>query len=104
MSATSKRNKTYIAAAVLIIIIIVGVAYYFTTQAPPSVTTTAPAYKDTLILGTTDSVESTIDPSNAYDYFGWAIIFATGSPLVEIRPNSGLDPAISCHHLLLIGA
>ncbi len=94
MSATSKRNKTYVAAAVLIIIIVAGVAYYFTTQAPPSVTTTtAPAYKDTLILGTTDSVESTIDPTDAYDYFGWAIIFATGSPLIEIRPNSAAGPS-----------
>lgn len=106
----AKHTGTYIAAAVLIIIIIAGAGYYYFTQmvAPPSVTTastissvtsmsmstiSSPTLKDTLILGTTDSVETTLDPSNAYDYFGWAIIFATGSPLVEIRPGSAAGPS-----------
>lgn len=47
---------------------------------------------DTIIMGTTDSVQSTLDPSDAYDYFGWEIIQATGSPLVDIRPGSGAGP------------
>gem|GEM_PF-223924 len=43
---------------------------------------------DTLIMGTTDSIESAVDPAQAYDYFGWEIIQNTGSGLVEIRPGS----------------
>ncbi|TET19669.1 redoxin domain-containing protein [Candidatus Bathyarchaeota archaeon] len=42
----------------------------------------------TLIMGTTDSVESTIDPAQAYDFFGWEIIQNTGCTLVEVEPGS----------------
>jgi len=42
----------------------------------------------TLIMGTTDSVESAIDPARAYDFFGWEIIQNTGCTLVEIEPGS----------------
>jgi len=48
--------------------------------------------KDTLIWGTTDSVENTIDPAQAYDFFGWCIIQNTGGTLVEIRPGSAAGP------------
>ena len=44
--------------------------------------------KDTLIWGTTDSVEHTLDPAQAYDFFGWCIIQQTGLTLVEILPGS----------------
>jgi len=44
--------------------------------------------KDTLIWGTTDSVEYSLDPCQAYDFFGWCIIQQTGLTLVEIRPGS----------------
>jgi len=44
--------------------------------------------KETLIMGTTDSIESAVDPAQAYDYFGWEIIRNTGAGLVEIRPDS----------------
>jgi len=39
-------------------------------------------------MGTTDSVEITIDPALSYDYFGWELIGALGSALVDIRPGS----------------
>ena len=63
-------------------------------------TVTASPYKDTLILGTTDSVQSSIDPSDAYDFFGWTIIQNTGSPLIDIVPGSpagtkDLSPALA---------
>ena len=41
-----------------------------------------------LIMGTTDSVESAIDPARAWDFFGWEIIQNTGCTLVEIEPGS----------------
>ncbi len=94
MSATSKRNTTYIAAAVLIIIILAGVGYYFvTTQQGMTTTTstTAPAvqYKDTLVIGTTDTVQSTLDPADAYDYFAQSVIMVNAANgLVAYRPGT----------------
>jgi peptide/nickel transport system substrate-binding protein len=44
--------------------------------------------KDTLIVGTTDSVELTLDPAQAYDYFGWNILQQISGTLVSVRPNS----------------
>ncbi len=41
-----------------------------------------------ITYGTTDSVEASIDPAKAYDYFGWQIIQALGQGLVEIVPGS----------------
>lgn len=56
------------------------------------------AQASTLILGTTDSVESAIDPAQAWDFFGWEIIQNTGATLVDIRPGSqaGPDDIIPC--------
>jgi peptide/nickel transport system substrate-binding protein len=84
MSATSKRTTTYAIAAVLIIIILAGVGYYY--FAPKS----APSgpIKDTIIVGTTDSVQTTIDPADAYDYFGINIIQNVGAGLVDYRPGT----------------
>jgi len=45
-------------------------------------------FKDTVIMGTTDSVESSLDPALSYDFFGWEIIGSIGSGLVDIRPGS----------------
>jgi peptide/nickel transport system substrate-binding protein len=42
----------------------------------------------TLAIGTTDSVESCLDPARAYDYFGWEIIQSLGSGLVEYKPGA----------------
>jgi len=43
----------------------------------------------TLVMGTTESVESAIDPAQAYDFFGWEIIQNTGCGLVETEPATG---------------
>src|SRR5208282_526057 len=100
MSATSKRNTTYIAAAVLIVIILAGVGYYFysstsaptmTTTAMPTtaMTTTMPAYKDTIVIGTTDTVQTTLDPADAYDYFAQDVIMANiAEGLVGYTPGT----------------
>ena len=42
----------------------------------------------TLVIGTTDAVESALDPAQAYDFFGWEIIQNTGCTLVDILPGS----------------
>lgn len=86
MSATSKKNTTYIAAAILIIIIIAGAGYYFYTT--PTAPTTPTTHKDTIVIGTTDSVESSIDPADAYDYFGENVIYNTGAGLVNYAPGT----------------
>ena len=73
---------------VIIVILIAGVAggYYFSTSHPSQT-------KDTLVIGTTDSVETTIDPANAYDFFGWELIESLGSPLVEYK--AGTDQIVA---------
>ena len=53
------------------------------------VVTAADSGEAILIMGTTDSVESAIDPARAWDFFGWEIIQNTGCTLVEIEPGSG---------------
>lgn len=44
--------------------------------------------KETIIVGTTDSVELTLDPAQAYDYFGWCILQQISATLVSVAPNS----------------
>ena len=70
-----------VAAIILILIVILG-ALYALQIGPFGVVRTE------LIMGTTDSVESAIDPARAWDFFGWEIIQNTGCTLVEIEPGS----------------
>lgn len=98
--AKPKRTTTYIAAAVLIIIIVAGAGYYFyqSSMTPPSQTTTeamtstsaaGPQYKDTIVVGTTDSVQSTLDPADAYDYFANDVVmYNVGGGLVDYAPGT----------------
>src|SRR5208337_1712161 len=106
MSSESKpkgKTSTYIAAAVLIIIILAGVGYYYysTSTSMVPTTTAAPLYKNTIVMGTTDAVQTTIDPADAYDYFGINMIDNLGAPLVDFAPGtnntgpSGLQPALA---------
>ncbi len=56
-------------------------------------TITAPAGKDTLVIGTTDSVETSLDPAQVWDYFGGSeMIQNLGAPLVYINPGSAAGP------------
>jgi len=57
-------------------------------------TTTGPKLKDTLVMGTTDSVEVNLDPAEAYDFFGWEIIMNTGAGLVDIAPGTPYNAGI----------
>jgi ABC-type transport system substrate-binding protein len=53
---------------------------------------TPPAGKDTLIVGTTDSIETSLDPAEVWDFFGATMVYTLGAPLVYIRPGSSAGP------------
>jgi len=54
---------------------------------------TPPAGKDTLVVGTTDSIETSLDPAQVWDYFGGSeMIPNLGAPLVGIKPGSSAGP------------
>ncbi|MHA2432534.1 MAG: ABC transporter substrate-binding protein, partial [Candidatus Thorarchaeota archaeon] len=91
-----ERNQTI--AIVVIIIIIGGAAAGFILLAPPP----GPGPVDTtvILMGTTDSVESSFDIAQSYDYFGWEVIGSLSSGLVEIQPGSqagadDINPALA---------
>jgi len=75
-------GKMAIIGIVIIILVIAGIVGYYLTMP------TGPALKDTLVMGTTDSVESCLDPARAYDYFGWEIIQSLSTGLVDYRPGA----------------
>ena len=68
---------------------------YFTynhTEHEVIIVTEFPSVPETsIIIGTTDSLESNLDPARAYDYFGWNIIQNIGCGLVDFRPSSTTD-------------
>jgi len=76
-----KLEKNQLIAIVVIVIIVGGAAGYFIFFAPPP-------QVDLIIVGTTDSVESSIDMAQSYDYFGWEMIISLSAGLVEIEPGS----------------
>ena len=74
-------SKVLIAGILIVVIVIAGVIGYYLASPPLKV-------KDTLLMGTTDSVESCLDPARAYDFFGFEIIQSLGSPLVEYKAGA----------------
>lgn len=74
-------GKMVIVGVLIIVIVIAGVAGYY-LMAPQT------KLKDTLIIGTTDSVETCLDPARAYDFFGWEIIQSLGCSLVEYKAGA----------------
>lgn len=84
-------SKMLIVGIIIIVIIVAGfiAGYYYMSTRPV-------ATKDTLIIGTTDSVETCLDPARAYDFFGWEIIQSLGSPLVEYAEGTDqIVPALA---------
>ncbi len=75
------ERKQMIAIAIILIIVVGAAGVYFIMY-PPGPTV------PTIVIGTTDSVESSIDMAQAYDYFGWEMIISLSSGLVEIEPGS----------------
>ncbi|MEM3523666.1 MAG: ABC transporter substrate-binding protein [Thermoproteota archaeon] len=75
---------------VIVVIVIAAIAGYYLLQPPKEKEEEKPPVEEEslLIMGTTDSVESCLDPARAYDFFGWEIIQSLGSGLVEYRPGA----------------
>lgn len=87
---------------VLIVIILTGATMYYANTAINKISdlsTKVTSLQDTLnakltslettlVVGTTDSVELTLDPAEAYDYFGWNIMQQIGGTLVAVNPGS----------------
>jgi peptide/nickel transport system substrate-binding protein len=97
-------------AIIIVIIVAAGVgAYYVAVTPAPSTTqgvttttaSTTAQYRSTIVIGTTDAVQTTIDPADAYDYFGDNLINNLGAPLVDFAPGttdtspSALQPALA---------
>ena len=99
----SKAVSTTQVAIIIIVIIVAAFAVYYasTLTTTPSTTTSSVSYKSTIVLGTTDAVQTTIDPADAYDYFGDNMINNLGAPLVDFAPGttntspSALQPALA---------
>ncbi len=96
--------STTLSVAVIVILVVAAGAAIYLYSAFPSQTTTStstPAYKSTIVLGTTDAVQTTIDPADAYDYFGDNMVNNLGAPLVDFAPGttntspSALQPALA---------
>lgn len=81
MKGRKAISKIVIAAVIVVIIVIAGVVGYYFTMPKTKL-------KDTLIMGTTDSVEVRLDTASAYDFFGWEIIQSLSSGLVEYRAGA----------------
>jgi peptide/nickel transport system substrate-binding protein len=79
---------TVVVAALILLFIVVVAALYALQMGPFAPVEPEPGVKTELIMGTTDSVESAIDPARAWDFFGWEIIQNTGCTLIEIEPGS----------------
>jgi peptide/nickel transport system substrate-binding protein len=91
---TSKERRAIsrvaLVAAVIAILVIGGGAAYFLVLNPPT------SNKATLTIGTTDSVQTTIDPADAYDFFGNNIIWNVGDGLVDYVPGTtNIIPALA---------
>jgi peptide/nickel transport system substrate-binding protein len=75
-------SRMVIIGIIIVIIVIAGVVGYYLTLP------TTPTAKDTLVMGTTDAVETNLDPAHAYDYFGWEIIRSLGAGLIDYAPGA----------------
>lgn len=78
-------KRYQIAAIIIIIAIVIGsIGIYMLFLPPPA--------PNVIIMGTTDSVESSLDIAQSYDYFGWNTINSLSEGLVGIDPGSEAGP------------
>jgi peptide/nickel transport system substrate-binding protein len=96
------KTELAIVGLVLIAIILTGATMYYATTAINKISDLSAqvtslqnglnakltSLETTLVVGTTDSVELTLDPAQAYDYFGWNIMQQIGGTLVAVNPGS----------------
>jgi peptide/nickel transport system substrate-binding protein len=94
--------ETIIMVLVLISIVVSAATVYYSTNMLTNITALSDqvtslqdaleaklaSLETTLVVGTTDSVELTLDPAQAYDYFGWNIMQQIGGTLLSVSPGS----------------
>ena len=98
----ANRMETIIMVLVLISIVVSAATVYYSTNMLTNITALSDqvtslqdaleaklaSLETTLVVGTTDSVELTLDPAQAYDYFGWNIMQQIGGTLLSVSPGS----------------
>jgi len=98
----ASRMETIIIALVLIGIAVSAATVYYSTNLLANIISLSDqvtslrdaleaklaSLETTLVVGTTDSVELTLDPAQAYDYFGWNIMQQVGGTLISVSPGS----------------
>src|SRR5438309_5886241 len=47
-----------------------------------------------IVIGTTDSLQNSFDPAEAYDYFGSEVVFNSAETLVTYAPNASKPSAL----------
>ncbi len=82
----SRAVSTTQVVVLLVIIILAGILVYY--YAVPGGNQTTTGTKNTIVLGTTDAVQTSIDPQDAYDYWGEFMINNLGAPLVDFAPGT----------------
>jgi peptide/nickel transport system substrate-binding protein len=81
------KTATLAILVVAVLLVVGGIAAYYMTAAGPQ-PPTVKRIKETLIIGTTDSVQTTLDPAEAYDYLGVNIIQNLGEGLFAYEPST----------------
>lgn len=77
-----------IAIAVIAVVLVAGGVLAYLLTAPGMQQPAPKRIKDTLVIGTTDSVQTTLDPAEAYDYLGVNIIQNLGEGLFAYEPGT----------------
>jgi peptide/nickel transport system substrate-binding protein len=72
---------------VAVLLVVGGITAYYMTAAGPQAPTVK-RVKETLIIGTTDSVQTTLDPAESYDYLGVKIIQNLWEGLFSYEPST----------------
>src|SRR6266576_2041297 len=73
---------------------ILGVLLLILTSCKSSTSTTVGGAAQNIVIGTTDSLQNSFDPAEAYDYFGSEVVFNSAETLVTYAPNAAKPSAL----------
>ena len=74
------------------------------TSCKSSTSTSAGGAAQNVVIGTTDSLQNSFDPAEAYDYFGSEVVFNTAETLVTYAPNATKPSALLAAALPAVSA
>src|SRR5207302_1369664 len=81
-----------------------GVVLLILTSCKSSTSTTAGGAAQNIVIGTTDSLQNSFDPAEAYDYFGSEVVFNSAETLVTYAPNAAKPSALLAAALPAVSA